>query len=51
MISDVAIVVICSVVFVFWVSAAVYYYYICVMPRQMNKALLDPRMEDIYNGV
>jgi hypothetical protein len=51
MISDVAIVVICSVVFVFGVSAAVYYYYICVMPRQMNKALLDPRMEDIYNGV
>lgn len=51
MISDVAIVVICSVVFVFGVSAAVYYYYICVMPSQMNKALLDPRMEDIYNGV
>jgi hypothetical protein len=51
MISDVAIVVICSVVFVFGVSAAVYYYYICVMPRQMNKALLDPRLEDIYNGV
>jgi hypothetical protein len=48
MISDVAILVICSVVFIVGVSAGLYYYFVCLMPRQMNKHLLDPRLEDIY---
>ena len=51
MISDVAIVVICAVIFVCGFSAFLYYYFIFLMPRQLNKSLLDPRMEDIYNGV